>query len=167
MTLTAEERDRRIEQYASAPGRLREALAGVPAEAMKWRPAPGEFSVHEIVCHCADSETVDTARIRYLTAERDPVLLGYGENEWARVFDYHNHPLETPLATVEAVHANTVPLLLRLSDEAWAKEGTHTESGRCTAADWLRSCSEHLDEHVGQIERNVEAWHASTIRHER
>jgi len=43
---TAEERHRRVEQYASAPERLREALASVPAEAMKWRPESGEFSVH-------------------------------------------------------------------------------------------------------------------------
>ena len=34
--LTGEERGRRIKQYASAPERLREALASVPAEAMKW-----------------------------------------------------------------------------------------------------------------------------------
>src|SRR5206468_7150276 len=75
--LTSEERDRRVEQYASAPGRLRETLAGVPPKAMKWLPEPGEFSVHEIVCHCADSETNAYCRIRYLLTEEKPVIVGY------------------------------------------------------------------------------------------
>lgn len=157
-----EERTRRIEQYASAPGRLREALAGVPPEAMKWRPAPDEFSVHEIVVHCADAETVDAARIRYLTAERDPVIVGYDESEWARVLDYHSHSLEAALATVDVVCANTTALLRRLPETAWATAvGRHTMSGRYTADDWLATESEHIEEHNKQIDRNLEAWRAS------
>jgi hypothetical protein len=157
-TLTPEERDHRVEQYATSPTRLREALAPVPAEAMKWRPEPGEFSVHEIVCHCADSETNAYSRIRYLLTAENPIIVGYDPDVWAREFDYANHPLDAALATIEAVRANTTPVLRRLSDEAWAKEGTHTESGRYTAADWLRIYSEHLEEHIEQINRTVEAW---------
>jgi len=156
--LTSEERERCIEQYASAPKRLRETLDGVPAEAMKWRPEPGEFCVHEIVCHCADSETNAYSRLRYLLAEEKPVIVGYDPDVWAREFEYENHPVEAALATVEAVRGNTAPILRRLPDEAWAKEGTHTESGRYTAADWLRIYSEHLEEHIGQINHTVEAW---------
>jgi len=158
MTLGTEERHHRIEQYASAPQRLREALAQVSPKAMKWRPEPGEFSVHEIVCHCADSETNAYSRIRYLLTEEKPVIVGYHPDVWAREFDYEHHPLDAALATVEAVRANTAPILRRLPDEAWEKEGTHTESGRYTAADWLRIYSEHLEEHIGQINRTIEAW---------
>jgi hypothetical protein len=156
--LAAEGRNRRIEQYASAPERLREALASVPAEAMKWRPALGEFSVHEIVCHCADSETNAYSRIRYLLTEEKPVIVGYDPDVWAREFDYQSHPLDAALATVEAVRGNTAPILRHLPNEAWAKEGTHTESGPYTAADWLRIYSEHLEEHIGQINRTLDAW---------
>jgi len=158
VSVDRQERDHRIEQYASAPTRLREALASIPPEAMKWRPAPGEFSVHEIVCHCADSETNAYSRIRYLLTEEKPVIVGYDPDTWAREFDYANHPLDAALAAVEAARANTAPILRRLPDAAWAKEGTHTESGRYTAADWLRIYSEHLEEHIDQIARTVEAW---------
>jgi hypothetical protein len=158
MTLSAEERDLRIDQYISAPTRLREALASVPPEAMKWRPEPAEFSVHEIVCHCADSETNAYSRIRYLLTADKPVIVGYDPDTWAREFDYVNHPLDAALATVEAARGNTAPVLRRLPDEAWAKEGTHTESGRYTAADWLRIYSEHLEEHIDQISRTLSAW---------
>jgi hypothetical protein len=158
VTLTIEEREHRIEQYATAPKRLHEALARIPPEAMKWRPEPSEFSVHEIVCHCADSETNAYSRIRYLLTAEKPVIVGYDPDVWAREFDYSNHPIDAALATIEAVRANTAPVLRRLPAEAWAKEGTHTESGRYTAADWLRIYSEHLEEHIDQINRAVDAW---------
>jgi DinB superfamily len=133
---------------------------------MKWRPEPGEFSVHEIAVHCADAETVDAARIRYLTAERDPVIVGYDESEWARVLDYHSHSLEVALATVEVVCAYTTALLKRLPEIAWAAAvGQHTISGRYTADDWLATESEHIEAHIQQINRNLEAWRASTIEH--
>src|SRR5260370_10104209 len=57
VTLPHAERQTLGEQYAGGPARLRAALATVPAEAVKWRPAPKEWSVHEILCHRADSET--------------------------------------------------------------------------------------------------------------
>jgi len=158
--LILEERDRRIEQYESAPERLLEALASVLPEAMKWRPQPGEFSVHEIICHCADAETNDCSRIRYLMAEREPLIVAYDEDAWANRLDYHNHPLDLALATIEAVRANTTALLRRVPEEAWERAGTHTGSGRHTAEDWLITCSEHLEEHIEQIEGNLRAWRA-------
>ena len=161
MPLSADECERRIQQYASGPARLQATVASVPEEALKWRPQPGEFSVHEVVCHCADSETNAAARIRYLVAETEPLILGYDPDNWASHFDYHSHPLEAALATVDAVRANTVPLLRRLSDDAWDKVGTHTESGRYTGTDWLRIYSEHIEEHIEQINRTVAAWRSS------
>jgi hypothetical protein len=158
MTLSRVGRVGLIENYASAPAGFRSAVADVPREAMNWRPAPGEFSVHEIACHCADAETIDAVRIRYLVTEDNATIAGYDENAWARLLDYENHPLDSALATIEAVHANTAALLRRLPDNAWQAAGTHTRSGRVTAEDWLRTSSEHLEEHIDQINRTVEAW---------
>jgi hypothetical protein len=164
MPLTRAERDTLIAQYTEGPARIRAALATVPAEAMKWRPAVGEWSAHEIVCHCADSETNSYARIRFLLSEKDPVIQGYDQEQWAKTFDYHSHPLEPALATVEAVRANTAALIRRLPDAAWTREGRHTESGRYTADDWLTIYADHLEGHARQIEKNVELWKAARAR---
>lgn len=158
MSLSHEERERLIRQYAGGPARLTAAWAAVPADALQWRPQPGEWSAHEVVVHCADSETNAAARIRFLTAEADPVIQGYDEAEWARRFDYHGHPVEPALALVKAVRANTVALLRRLPEEAWQRVGHHTESGRYAAEDWLGIYAEHLEGHARQIEANVAAW---------
>jgi DinB superfamily len=92
-----EERQTLIQQYADGPTRLRRALAQVPPAALLWRPAVGEWSVHEIVCHCADSETNAASRIRYLAAETNLILEGYNPALWATAFDYYNHPFDLAL----------------------------------------------------------------------
>ncbi len=161
MTLNRSERDALIQRYADGPARLRAALATVPPGALKWRPAPKEWSAHELVCHCADSETNAAGRIRYVLSESDPLIVGYDQDQWAVTFEYHDHPLDPALAAVDAVRANTAALLRRLPDSGWARVGRHTESGRYSAEDWLRIYAEHLEVHARQIEKNVEQWAVS------
>jgi hypothetical protein len=160
MGMSRGERDALVDQYARGPERIREALAKVPEEALRWRPGTGKWSVHEIVVHCADSETNAAMRIRYLLAEKEPLIVGYDQDAWARLFDYHAQGLEESLEAAAAARGRTVPLLRRMNDTDWAKAGRHTESGPYTAEDWLRTYAAHLEGHARQIERNVEAWKA-------
>ena len=155
------QREHLIQQYADGPRRLREAYAKVPEAARTWRPAPGEWSAHEVAVHCADSETNSFVRIRFLAAEKEPVAQGYDQEAWARVFDYHALPAETALAVVDAVRASTTALIRTLPEAAWTRPGRHTESGPYTAEDWLRIYAEHLEGHARQIEQNVAQWQAT------
>lgn len=156
--VAAEERKSRIDRYARGAALVKAALDKVPEEARKWKPAPGKWSVHEIVCHCADSEVNASGRIRYVLAEKRPTIVGYDQDEWARAFDYHALPLEPALRCLEGTRAHTAELIRRLPEEAWTREGTHTESGRYTAEDWLRIYAEHLEKHAAQIDRTLAAW---------
>jgi hypothetical protein len=158
MALDRAQREVLIQQYADGPARLRAALVSVPTPALKWRPAPTEWSAHEIVCHCADSETNAYIRIRFLAAEKSATLQGYDQETWAKVLDYHSKPLEPALAVVESVRASTAALIRVLPDEAWTRVGHHTESGRYTAEDWLQMYADHLETHARQIESNVAQW---------
>jgi hypothetical protein len=72
MPLTAAEREERIAQYERGPLRIRNALAVVPDNALKWRPAPGRWSVHEVVCHCADSRPAPTRASASSSPRRTP-----------------------------------------------------------------------------------------------
>ncbi len=150
-----------IQTYADGATKLRAAVDEAPEAMRKWRPEAGEFSVHEVVVHCADSETNSHGRIRYLVAEDNATIFGYDPDAWARKFAYHEHPLDAALLTVEAVRANTVPILRQMSDEDWASAGTHSESGRYTAENWLRTYAAHLEQHVLQVRGVVGAWEAA------
>jgi len=161
MPLTATERNALIERYAAGPTRLRAAIEAVPTGALTWRPAAKEWSAHEVAVHCSDSETQAAGRIRFLVAEPQPLVQGYDEAGWAVTFDYHAHPLEVALATVDAVRANTTALIRRLPEAAWNRAGRHSESGPYSAEDWLRIYAAHLEDHSRQIEANVAAWRAA------
>ena len=112
-----------------------------------------------------DRNTPETAARRLMfiehAVETEPVILGYDPDNWAAAFDYHSHPIEAALAAVDAVRANTVPLLHRLPGDAWDKAGTHSESGRYTGIGWLLIYAAHLEQHTDQVSRTLEAWRAS------
>jgi hypothetical protein len=156
--MTPDERSKLIRQYADGPAVLKAALARVPGQVMKWRPAPAKWSVHEILCHCGDSEMNAALRIRYLTAEANPRVIAYDQDAWARTFDYHALDEALGLELTEAARRWTVPILERLSGGQWLKEGTHSERGRFTPEDWLQIYSDHLHAHARQIDRNLAAW---------
>jgi hypothetical protein len=158
--MTPDERSKLIRQYADGPEVLKAALARVPAQATKWRPAPAKWSVHEVICHCADSEMNAALRIRYLAGEAVPRVVGYDQDAWTKLFDYHALDADLGLTLAEGARCWTLPLLERLSGTQWAKVGTHSEMGAYTAEDWLRIYAEHLHTHARQIDRNLAAWKA-------
>ena len=158
MALGMSERDGYLMRYGSGPALLRMAWSEVPAEARQWRPGAGKWSAHEIVVHCADSETYGATRIRLVLAEKEPLIIGYDENIWARTVDYHGHDVELAFRTIEAVRSNTVTMLRRLPEEAWNRQGRHSDSGPYSDTDWLRIYAEHLEIHARQIRRNIQAW---------
>ncbi|MFN8010780.1 MAG: DinB family protein [Holophagaceae bacterium] len=154
------ERDAFLDRYEAGPARLRQAWSEVPPAARTWRPAEGAWSAHEVVVHCADSETYGATRIRLVLAEAEPLIVGYDENAWARTFDYHACDVELAFRALEAARANTLALLRRLPDGAWGRLGRHSHSGPYSDADWLRIYAEHLEVHAAQIRRNLAAWQA-------
>ncbi len=158
MPYDARQRQDLLDRYAAGAALLRAAWREVPAEARAWRPAEGKWSAHEVVAHCADSETYAAIRIRLLLAEPEPLIVGYDESTWARRFDYHGADPEAALDLVERVRAYTAAMLAQLPDEAWGRIGRHTHSGAYGTDDWLRSYGEHLEIHARQIRRNLEAW---------
>ncbi len=156
--MTPSEREALVARYAEGPDLLEAAIAEVPAEALRWRPAPGQWSVHEVAVHCGDSEANAHMRIRFLLGDDRPRIMGYDQDRWVAAMDYHAHPMAPALLTVRAVRANTVPLLRRLTDAQWARTGTHSESGTYGAETWLGIYAEHLEVHARQVRRILDAW---------
>lgn len=157
--MTAAEREQLLMRYENGVPRLKDALGQVPNDALQWRPAAGKWSAHEVVVHCADSETNSAMRIRYLVGEPSPLIAGYDQDRWARDFDYHRLSLDLSLRQVEVVRAWTAAFIRGLPEAAWSRAGRHTEfADPYTAEQWLRIYAEHLEIHARQILRNVEAW---------
>jgi hypothetical protein len=155
MALDAQERDMLIQQYAEGPSTLLAAWNEVPADLRKWKPSDDFWSAHENIIHCADSETLAATRIRLLISEPNPIIVGYDQDAWVDVFRYHDRSIDLAFDTIRAVRAFTVPVILAMPEAAWSATGSHTQSGRYSASDWLRSYGVHLHDHASQIRENL------------
>jgi hypothetical protein len=140
------------DRYAAGPAEVRAALEGATPAELDARPDDGGWTAREIAHHLADSETTSTIRLRRLLAEDDPVIIGYDQDEFARVLHYER-PIERSLAVLDAVRASNVELLELLTDADLARSGTHTEDGAYSVALWLEIYAAHAHDHADQIRR--------------
>jgi len=147
-----ETRKKLIDQYKDGYRAVAEALSGATEAELDAHPAPGKWSAREIVHHLADSEMTSAIRLRLLLAADRPSIAGYDENEFARRLHY-DRPIGASLDAFEAARRTTSEILDRISEADWAREGTHSESGRYTMDTWLEIYAAHAHNHAAQIAR--------------
>jgi hypothetical protein len=145
-------REQLIARYREGHAEVVRALEGITEAELDTPEAPGEWTPRQVVHHLADSEMTSAIRIRLLVAEERAVIRGYDQEAFARVL-YYDRPIERSLAAFGAARAVTAEFLDLMTETEWASAGTHTESGRYSAADWLRIYGNHAHEHADQIRR--------------
>jgi hypothetical protein len=145
-----QERKTLVEQYRDGYAAVAEALLKITAAELDARPAPGKWSVREIVHHLADSEMAAAMRLRLLLAEDRPEIKGYDQDEFARRL-YYDRPHEPSLELFHLVRSSTVAILERLTPAEWVRQGTHSEVGPFGVEDWLRTYAPHAHRHARQI----------------
>jgi hypothetical protein len=151
--MTADERRELIAKYAGGYDQVVEALAGFSQGQLTAHPLPGKWSACEIVQHLADSEMTSAIRLRRLLVEDRPVIEGYDQDLFARRLHYNDRDMAPALAAFRAARATTLQLLAGMAEEDWRREGTHTESDRYTAEDWLKIYAAHAHGHADQIRK--------------
>jgi len=158
MQFTSSQRKQKIESYGQAYALLVDALPRFPREMWQFRPAPGEWSIHEIVVHIADSEASSFFRCRRFLAEPGSIVPGYDEALWARKLNYHAQSMDDALELFKWLRGNTHALIKDLTETAWANTVTHSESGVITMDDWLDTYERHIPDHINQMQANFEVW---------
>jgi hypothetical protein len=148
-----------LQRYGAGGATVRRAVEGLTDEQLD-QPARDDphngWTARQIVHHLADSEMTSAIRLRRLLVEDDPVIAGYDENAFARHLHYDRRPIGPSLDAMEAARATSRSILDHLTDEAhWHRAGTHTESGRYSVDDWLRTYTDHAHDHADQIRRAV------------
>ena|SRR5487761_1998078 len=144
------EREVLMARYREGYSAVREAVASLVEAELDTRRGAG-WTPREIVHHLADSEMTAAIRLRRLLAEERPGIAGYDEELFARKLHYGERPIAASLEAVRTARETSVELLGCLSEEEWAREGTHSESGRYTVEDWLKIYAAHPHDHAAQI----------------
>lgn len=127
-------------------------------------PAPGKWTVRQIMCHLADSEMVGRDRFCRVIAEDNPTLLSYDQDAWADKLDYHKRKFSQALEMFRRVRNENYELLSGLSEESYVRTGTHNQQGSLTLKDLLRIYAEHAEGHARQIKAARDAFKASRAK---
>jgi hypothetical protein len=153
------ERMEKIELYGNGYELLVEALKDIPREMWKFKPAPSEWSVHEVLIHLADSEANAALRARMLIAEPGGSLMGYDQDRWAVDLDYHDQDTTDALETVKLVRQTTHALLKKQKADVFEHTVKHPEYPEpYTFEKWLDIYAAHIPGHIEQIRNNYRLW---------
>ena len=136
---------------ASTPLRLREFLDSLGEARANQPPAPGKWSVREILCHLADCEVVFAFRLRQTLAEPHHVIQPFDQDLWARNYAAYDAP--SALAVFSAVRDFNVKLIASLPPEAFSTPVTHPERGTMTFQAIVETMGGHDLNHIAQIEK--------------
>ena len=150
--MEAERRAELIERYLEGPTAVDAALHALKDRELDIRRAEDSWTVREIVHHLADSEMRSALRLRQLLAEDEPTIEGYDPDVYVKVLTYDRR-IDWSLAAFRAARASTGELLERLTEEQWARKGTHTEDGDYGVERWLEIYAAHGHDHAEQIKR--------------
>ncbi len=148
------ERRNHLETLILTPARLRASLRGLPKKVLTFRPAPGKWSILEILCHLRDMEaSAYLERYRRILEEENPRLPNLNGDALAIERDYASQDLRDALREWTRLRNESLRLLRRLKREEWARAGTHETAGVLTMEDLLRRHAVGNDAaHLAQIE---------------
>ncbi|MCQ3938706.1 MAG: hypothetical protein DPW18_16915 [Chloroflexi bacterium] len=153
------ERDEKIELYGRGYDLLMQTLRDIPREVWTFKPAPTEWSVHEVLLHLADSESNAALRARKLVVEPGGTLMGYDQDKWAVELDYLDQSWEDALEVVRLARKTTYALLKKQPDEVFSHSVKHPEYDEpYTFEQWLNIYSAHIPGHIEQIKNNYKIW---------
>lgn len=148
--------------YAQGPEQLRQAVAGLALEALDVRPAPGAWTIREIVIHVAEAELHGYLRMRFAMAQEGVTVLPYDQEAWAASFAGADQPLPEVLDLFRLVRELLARQLRSLAETQWTRSVRHPEAeAPLTLEALLARYENHLKVHLAQIARTV---HAAGVR---
>lgn len=153
---TAGDRDPRKVQ-AATHAKLERLIRGVPAGKLRKRPAPGKWSVAEILAHLADTEIVVGWRMRQILGAPGATLQPFDQDVWAAAGHYDKRDARKSIAQFRAAREGNLVLLKSLTAEQWKAFGMHAERGKESIEHIMRMMAGHDINHLKQVERILTA----------
>jgi hypothetical protein len=133
-------------------------LAAVLREAgpnLRTRPAPGQWSVVELLGHILDAEIVLAGRYRWVVAHDEPAILPYDQDLWVERLHHQADDPQEMLALFSSLRRANLALWARTPDEGRARVGVHGERGRESFDLMFRMLAGHDLFHLGQMRRTL------------
>jgi hypothetical protein len=138
---------------AATPRKLQRLISRATASKLRKRPAPGKWSIAEIVAHLADAEIVGAWRMRLILGAPGSPVTAFDQDSWVTALHYDKRDPRKALEQFRVVRETNLALLKSLTPEQWKHHGLHSERGEETIEHIVRMFAGHDLNHIAQIER--------------
>ena len=152
-------RQQLLDKYISGIDLLHEKVSRFSPEEINFKPSENEWSIKEIIIHLADSETNAFIRYRSIISEPGKKAFLVAEAQWAKALNYQEQPIENYFHLFRILRNITYNQLTLLpnDDDIWKNRFTfHDHLGEINLERWLQIYADHLDNHLKQMDRNLE-----------
>lgn len=146
--------ERLIERLESGSGIVRPLVRQADGALAGWKPAPGAWSVLEVIAHLLDEEREDfRVRLRLLLHDPEIEWPPINPESWVASREYASWDLEETLDGFLAERKASVEWLRGLGSPDWNCTKTHPRAGSMTAGDLLGAWVAHDLLHARQLVR--------------
>ncbi len=130
---------------------LHQLLAPLSEAVIELTPAPGKWSIREIVAHLADCEIVFCFRLRQALSENHPQIQPFDQAIWAKRYAAYDFP--SAMMLFHAARNWNLKLLATISEADRQRQITHPERGTMTFWTIVETMAGHDINHLQQLER--------------
>jgi hypothetical protein len=123
------------------------------------KPAPGKWSVAEIVAHLAETEIVMGWRYRSVVEKNGVKIQPFEQDDWAENSRYPETDIYDMLELMKVVRSANIVFLKGLPKEKYENFGMHEERGKETISHIMRMEAGHDINHMMQIEAILKNRH--------
>ncbi|WP_276355095.1 DinB family protein [Cohnella caldifontis] len=142
-----------LTEYLGTYDRLQDAIEGLTEEQLKRKPAPGHWSITEVIAHLADHNIVVSFRIREILSGSGVRLPAFNQDPWIDGQKANQGNASDFLQAFRALLVHNAQLFVRLDPEDWSKPGVNYKGETVTLAGVVQGFIDHVGRHLGQIER--------------
>jgi hypothetical protein len=139
-----------LEVTRATPVRLENLLQTLGPEKLELAPAPGKWSVRDILSHLADCEIVFAFRLRQTLAEDHPVIQPFDQDKWAAPYTHYDASMA--LAAFSALRNWNLALISSRKPADFERPVNHPERGDMTFQTIVETMAGHDVNHIKQVE---------------
>ena len=139
-----------VDVLAQSAATLQAMVAKADATHLTRQPAPGKWSVSQILSHLADCELVFAFRLRQTVAEDNPTIQPFDQDKWAS--HYSKFAADEALNAFTTIRAWNLAFIRATGPTALDRKVTHPERGTMTFSTILETMAGHDLNHMHQVE---------------
>ena len=126
-------------------------IDGLTPEKLLKRPDEESWSIHEIIVHLKDTEMIFGMRYKTILSEKEPILVAFDQELWARKTEYDKQNYDLALTLLDLIRIENLLLLGTIDNKELDKAGKHPEYGELSIQELAMHHTAHDLSHMKQI----------------